>query len=455
MNPNEFPYGIAIFILCLIIGSMALNLTSTHKDTLPFQRQLFTTALAIRVILSFGLYGFGLVEVVGDEDSMGWVAGQYWWGQWNLQGLSLFDLPLVLAGVFFEQNKGYPYMAGTLFFILGSPSRIALAVVNGFLGAMLAVLTYRTARILFSEWVARKAGWAICLLPSMIIWSAQTMKEGVVIFLEAVALYGCVRLKRYGFSVRDILLCGAAMILVIPFRFYAAYIMAAAVALSLLIPTGTRKFSFGSAAVLGAIVVPIVMMSGILAQHEKTFETFDLQYVQKFRTDLTIGNLGTGSSVKSDYDMNTNEGFSLAVLDGFAHLLLAPFPWELGQGSSTRMILTVPELVCWWWFFFMCVLPGTWYLLKNRLGDIQSMLFVIFGLGILYSMMFGNIGLIFRQRAQLMPWLIIFGMVGLERMLMKRYQAQAAKRAHEAQQLQQLVNPAAYKAAAGSTLAKR
>jgi hypothetical protein len=48
------------------------------------------------------------------------------------------------------------------------------------------------------------------------------------------------------------------------------------------------------------------------------------------------------------------------------------------------------------------------------------MLFFILGLGVLYSMMFGNVGLIFRQRAQLLPWLLIISAVGLEQRALKK-----------------------------------
>jgi hypothetical protein len=34
--------------------------------------------------------------------------------------------------------------------------------------------------------------------------------------------------------------------------------------------------------------------------------------------------------------------------------------------------------------------------------------------------MFGNVGLIFRQRAQLLPWLLIIAVVGLEQRAMRK-----------------------------------
>lgn len=55
------------------------------------------------------------------------------------------------------------------------------------------------------------------------------------------------------------------------------------------------------------------------------------------------------------------------------------------------------------------------------------MLFFILGLGVLYSMMFGNVGLIFRQRAQLLPWLLIIAVVGLEQRALQKLLKRRAK----------------------------
>jgi hypothetical protein len=114
---------------------------------------------------------------------------------------------------------------------------------------------------------------------------------------------------------------------------------------------------------------------------------------------------------------------AMALGVGGAHLLLAPFPWQLGR-ASLRMLLTTPELVIWWWIVFVGLIPGLWHVCKSRLSDAQPMLFFILGLGMLYSMMFGNVGLVFRQRAQLLPWLLIIAVFGMEqraiRKLLKR-----------------------------------
>jgi len=91
------------------------------------------------------------------------------------------------------------------------------------------------------------------------------------------------------------------------------------------------------------------------------------------------------------------------------------------------MALTLPELLVWWWLFFSGVAPGFWYLIRKRFADILPMLFFVLGLGFLYSLMFANVGLVFRQRAQLLPWLITFAMVGFERKAIRKLIARKAR----------------------------
>ncbi len=433
MKENTDLFSGAVLFLVIAISSVGLlHLTWRHRQTVKHQTKLFLCAFGARFLLSVIIYEYGLVNVLGDEDSSGWMSGLALNAEWTRRSVGLFDLPSVLTGAFMGHHKGYGFLVGALFYITDSPARMPAAVLNCFFGALTVVFAYRIARTLFSEWVALRVGWWTCFFPSMIIWSSQTVKEPVVILLETIALYCCVRLKVSGFSVRHLLFCALAIVLVIPFRFYAAYLAGGAVALSLLLPQfGKSKTSMGSLLGVAALVVPMVIMSGVLVQHEAEFEKFDLKQIESFRGNIAKD---TGSGVDNPYDMRTSSGFGLSVVVGGAHLLLAPFPWELG-GGSLRMALTLPELLVWWWLFFVGVLPGLWFVLRKRLNDIQPMLFFLFGLGLLYSMMFGNIGLIYRQRAQLLPWLLIFAAVGIERRM-------ARKREKKGMRARQVMPPA-------------
>lgn len=421
MNDPDLFSGLVLFILLGVMGSLMLSVTENHRQTLPFQMRLFLWAFALRFAAAIVIYQFGLVNVLGDEDASGWWGGVGLQKMWERQKVGLLDLPFVLLDAFDGHHRGYGYMLGAFFYLTDTSARLPAATLNCFIGALTVVFTYRLASTLFSPWVAVCVSWLSCLFPSLIIWSAQTVKEPVVILLETVALYGCVHLKLWGTSPRHVILCALTILLLIPFRFYAAYIAGAAVIVALLLPQVSRgKTTMGSALVVAALVIPFLVLSGVLAKHEAEFERFNLQYVQSFRHNIAVG---TGSAVESHYELQTPEGFALAAVVGGAHLLLAPFPWQLG-GGSLRKLLTAPELVVWWWLFFVGVLPGLWHTIRNRFSDIQPLLLFSVGMGLLYSLMFGNVGLIYRQRAQLLPWLLIFAAVGLEQRARRRLATQ-------------------------------
>jgi len=422
-DPDLFS-GIVLFIMLATLGSVALFATLNHRQTLRFQLQLFLCALAIRFALSIAIYLFGLIDVIGDEDASGWLRGVDFRRSWLRQGVNLLQLPVVLLGAFSEQHRGYYYLLGSFFYLTDTPTRLPAAALNCFFGALTVVFTYRIARALFSPWVAKRVGWLVCLFPSMIIWSAQTIKEPVVILLETAALYGCVHLRCLGFSLRHIFLCGLTILLLIPFRSYAGFIVAATVVLVLALPRfGERKLTLSSALGVIMLIVPLVVLSGVLVRQEVQLESFDLKYIESFRHFTSVG---TSSAFGSDYDLQSPAGFSAALAVGAAHLMLAPFPWQLGFGSL-RMLLTGPELIVWWWLFFVGVLPGLWHAIRNRFNDVQPLLLFLTGLGLLYSLMSGNVGLVYRQRAQLLPWLLIFAAVGLEQRALRQFAKKRAR----------------------------
>ncbi len=421
---NDLPFALVLLVVFAGLGVGLLTLTRLHRASLPQQLKLFLAALGVRFLASVAIYEFGLVQVLGDEDSSGWTAGIVQMQQWTQRHLGWLDLPEALAQAFYQQQQGYRYLLGTFFYLTDAPARMPAATLNCFFGALTVVMTYRIAESLFSRWVAVRVGWAACLFPSLVIWSAQTVKEPVVILLEVVALYACVQLKREGFSLRYIWLCVLAIMLLLPFRFYAAYLAATAALLGLLIPQiGKRNSSVLAGVGIALLVIPLAISSGILARSEALIERFDLKYISQYQRGISVGQK---SGVTLGYDLQTTSGLALGILVGGAHLLLAPFPWQLG-GASVRMVLVLPELLVWWWLFFFGVVPGVWLAVRRRFGELQALFIFSGGLGLLYSLLFGNIGLAVRQRAQLLPLLLIFAMVGLEWRLQKAKQRQAAQ----------------------------
>src|SRR5215510_13878961 len=195
-------FGIVFLLLFAALGSFLLTLTRKHRQTQREQIKLFLCALGVRFAASIAVYEMGLVKVLGDEDGGGWQYGVFLANGWEKQHLSLLSLPEMWAGAYNTHHMGFHYLSGLFFFVTGASARMPIAALNCFFGALTVVMVYRIAISLFSRWTAVRAGWIACFFPSMIIWSAQTLKEPVIIFLEALALYACVNLKLSGFSTK-------------------------------------------------------------------------------------------------------------------------------------------------------------------------------------------------------------------------------------------------------------
>ena len=180
--------GFAGFLFFGVLGMVLLNFTGNHRDRMQFQFKLFAVAFGLRFLFSVIIYAMGLVNILGDEDASGWANGNIIANLWSMQHLSLWDIPGQWKEAFGGNHKGYAFLLGTVFWITDAGYRMVAAVLNNFFGALTVLLVYRITRTLFSEWAAERAGWWACFMPSLVIWSAQTVKEPVVILLETAAL---------------------------------------------------------------------------------------------------------------------------------------------------------------------------------------------------------------------------------------------------------------------------
>lgn len=414
MDETGLAIGCILFVVLAFTGIYLVGL-GAPPQTAARTRFLFLTAMAIRFAFSIVIYQIGLVRYLGDEDSTGWVVGRAFAEQWAQSGATIFEVPLLFAETYQHHHYGYYYLLGVYFFVTGSASRLSAAALNCFFGALIVTLGRATALRLFSERIADRVGWWMCFFPSLVIWSAQTVKEPVVILLESATIYACISLFQGRSALLNVIIITLSILLLVPFRFYAAYLAGITVALSFCIRALGAGRQFSLFPVIGSCV--ITALAGVLAlnllvreRDREIMQQYDLQGIERFR-DGVISTSKSGVNV--GYGLRTVEGFTGSLIVGGLHLLLAPFPWQLATGSL-RMLLVTPEVVLWWWLLFTGVIPGLRHLLRTRFRDILPLLIAVVGLGSLYALMFSNIGLVYRQRAQLLPWLLIFAVVGQE-----------------------------------------
>jgi hypothetical protein len=191
-----------------------------------------------------------------------------------------------------------------------------------------------------------------------------------------------------------------------PIRFYLFYFLILAVMVSLTFERGLNVLRGAPKQLIvlsGALV--LIVVAGAASSVSEGAEFLSLERANAFRQGMAAT---ANSGFAQDADISTPGGALLFLPVGIAVLLFSPFPWQF---TSLRAALAGPEMVIWW-LLIPSLLRGIRYVVRRRLVDVSPIL--VFGglLTVAYSLIHGNVGSGFRQRAQIFVFLFIFASFG-------------------------------------------
>jgi 4-amino-4-deoxy-L-arabinose transferase-like glycosyltransferase len=407
-------FGASAVILCAVLACLAGFVISRVKEDAQFLLRVFVGGLLVRVLVGTLIFSLNLQEFFGGDaftyDFFGNSLLKYWQGQ---KYYWVYVEQFVGTGTGGGGGWGMIYLVAGIYRLVGQ-NLLAVQLFNAVLGAATAPLIYLCARHIFeNQRVARAASLLVAFFPSLVLWSAQGLKDGPIVFLLSFSMYATLKLGER-LSLKYILLLGGALFCLLSLRFYIFYMVVAAIAGAFVI--GMRDVSSRSF-VRQFVVIIVLGLSltylGVTRYASSQFENYgNLSAVQRSRADLATSNSGFGR----DVDVSTTSGALAAIPVGFVYLMFAPFPWQL---ASLRQSITLPEMLVWWISFPMLVL-GFWFSLKFRLRRISPILIFTTMLTLAYSVFQGNVGTAYRQRAQIVVFYFIFTAVGFVLMREKR-----------------------------------
>ena len=390
-------------LVCMLLASVVGYFAYQDKEHGSFLLQLFAWGLLIRMIVATFIFMYNVQEFFGGDaityDFFGYAQMKAWFGD------SYFK---AIANGFMSGQAsawGMVNMVAVVYSVIGR-NTLAIQFVNSVIGAATAALIFSCAQRVFQNTrVAKIAAIYVAFFPSLVLWSAQGLKDAPIVFFLVLAILASLRLNEK-LSLKYALILVVALFSILGLRFYVFYMLAAAIAggfvlgLQKLTPTNfARQF----------IVIILVGVSltylGVTRLATEQFNRFgSFEAVNRSRTDLARAGSGFGQEV----DVSTTQGAISTIPLGLIYLLFAPFPWQL---ASLRQSITFPEMIIWWASFPLLVL-GIWYSLKYRLRQIAPILIFTTMLSIAYSVFQGNVGTAYRQRAQLLVFYFIFVAVG-------------------------------------------
>jgi hypothetical protein len=405
--------GGAATIVAVPVAVIAAWLIYLPKIDRKFLLRLFVAGLLVRIVIGTVIFVFHQQTFFGGDaltfDFFGYALAKTWEGDKSYQWL--VDL---FSGNGASSGWGMLYMVAVIYKIVGR-NMLATQYVNSVLGAATAPIAYLIALEIFpNKRVARVCGLLTAFFPSLVLWTSQGLKDGPIIFLLTLSMLATLKLgTRFSFKYLAALalaLCG-----LVTLRFYVFYIILLSITAAFVM--GRRQLtaqSFARQFIIMLVIGSALAFFGVSRLASRQFDAYGtLQQVQVMRADAASS---AQSGFGQDIDVSTPTGALAAIPVGLTYLILAPFPWQL---ASVRQMITLPEMVIWWASLPLLVL-GLWFTIKHRLREVTPILIFTSLLTLSYSILQGNVGTAYRQRAQLLVFYFVFVAVGFALVKEKR-----------------------------------
>jgi hypothetical protein len=391
-------------LFCTALATLAGVYAYKREADGTFLLQLFVAALLARMVVAIAIFAFR------GQDFFGGDALTYdFFGQAQLQGWFGDKYSQAIANQYVRSGEGsgwgMVYLVAAVYGVIGR-NMLAVQLMNSVLGAATAVIIFLCAKQVFhNSRVARMAGMAVAFYPSLVLWSAQGLKDGPIVFLLALSVLCTLKLGEK-LALKYIVVLVLALLALVALRFYVFYMICVAIGGAFVIGmqqvTATSFIRQFMAVILLGLALTYI---GVTRSATANFERYgNLRQLQYSRADQATAGSGFGK----DVDVSSTEGALSTIPVGVVYLLFAPFPWQI---TSLRQSITLPEMIIWWASFPMLVL-GLWFAIRYRLRMISPILIFTVMLTLAYSVFQGNVGTAYRQRAQLLVFYFIFVAVG-------------------------------------------
>ncbi len=400
LSPAQAPGALAA---CAAVTIPTLIVLARGSER-TFLLRLFVCGLILRLVVGTIIFSGNMQEFFGGDahtyDFLGRSLIEAW-GQDEFHRATYERFVQSGAGAW-----GMIYLVAFVYQMIGR-NMLAIQFINAAVGAATAPIIFYNAQLIFNNTrVSKLAAILTAFFPSLILWSSQGLKDGLIVMALALGILATLKLMKR-VTIGWIVVVIACLLLLITFRFYIFYMMAAAVVGAFIIGVKTSNTQAYVQRFVAVILIGLAMTwFGVLRSASEQFDRFaNLEAVERSRKDMARS---AESGFAKDVDVRTTGGALTIIPIGIVYLMFAPFPWQLG---SLRQSIALPEMLIWWCCFPLLVL-GLWYGIKHRLKEISPILLFTSMLTLAYSLFQGNVGTAYRQRSQLLVFYFIFVAVG-------------------------------------------
>ena len=364
--------------------------------------KLARSAFALRAVVAIAVHLFVTPYLFApDEETYNYrgdLISRYWRG----------ELPMDPSARFESEGMGYPYIVAMLYFPFGSMPLLP-KLLNAWMGSLAVLELFRLTRLIGgSDAAALRAAKFMAYFPSMILWSSLMIRDVWVQWLLVRLAREMAELK--GRLIPSRIISAAVLIWALTqFRSYLLYAAVGPFVLSFIVGRSkdiVRNLLLGSALALALVYFGGQTKGLGTVEKVQTFDLVELQRLRSWSSSAAVADSAFGS----DADVSTVGGALTFLPTGLAYFFFAPFPWQIG---SIRQSLAIPETL-----FFYTLVPGIvagiLFLVRERLVHSIGVLLVTMTVTFGYAIGQGNVGTLYRHKAQVTGFYYAFAAIGME-----------------------------------------
>jgi len=362
-------------------------------------RKLTQTALVVRIVAALAIHFF-LPEfsLAPDEQSYhirGDYLARYWRG----------EIPVDPSSQYLGEGKVYYFIVAALYFPFG-PVPLLPKLLNAWIGSKAVLEFFLLTRLLGgSETAAMRAAKFIAYFPSMILWSSLMVRDVWVQWLLVRVAREMAELKGR-FIPNRIISVGLFIWALTLFRSYLLYAAIGPFVLAFML---SRSKDLIRNLMVGSVLALALSYVGVREGNAGKAQVFDLEEMQRLRS-WSSSEVAATSGFARDADISTTAGVLTLLPTALVYFFFAPFPWEFG---STSRMMAIPETL-----YFYTLIPGIivgiGFLFRKRLTDSIGVLMMTMTVTFGYAIGQGNVGTLYRHKAQVIGFYLAYAAIGLE-----------------------------------------
>ncbi len=392
--------GFLIFGAALLLPAVARP-RRRGEEAPPLSDGAFLAAVilagfALRVLVAAAIHTTGLQYTIAPDEETFHTNGLQFclW----LEG----ETPYRLSWRFLDSLQvGYFYLVGSIYYLFGVVPFLPI-LLNCVLGALTAIPVFRIARELGGPEAGRPSAVFVTFFPSVLLWSTLLVRDTPVILCLMLIISVVMSLRRR-FGLWRLAAFLALLVALGSMRQYLFLLVAACSVASFLVGRAgrtARSFAVGVLVILGLLVV--VRTSG--------FGVWELERASLHNLNLhrQYNSVPSAGAVTPQVDISEPVSALTYLPVGMVYFLGSPFPWQV---MSPRQIMALPDVLVWY-ALLPIIFIGLANAVRHRFRDASMLLLTITMITVLYALVEGNVGIIFRHRAQVIVPMMVFAGVG-------------------------------------------